>query len=222
MLVCVPDVLKDGELQTVRDGLSAVTFVDGKETAQGLAKDVKNNLQASSKDTKQELLRRLVFEKVLSHEMIRRATRPKTISYLMFSKYEPGMSYGSHVDNPFMQGLRSDVSFTLFLSDPGSYDGGELVIEAPSSDQPIKLPAGGIVVYPATSLHRVNPVTRGERLAAVGWIRSYIRQADQREVLFDLDSAKAALKGLPGTEPQRTLINKTISNLVRMWADDMR
>src|SRR3990170_5087985 len=99
MLLCVPEVLKGNDLQTVRDGLSVITFVDGKETAQGIAKQVKNNLQASPKDTKQELLRALVFEKVLSNELVRRATRPKTISYLMFSKYEPGMAYGSHVDN---------------------------------------------------------------------------------------------------------------------------
>ena len=109
--------------------LSIITFVDGRETAHGLAKQVKNNLQASSKDTKQELLHTLVFEKVLSNELVCRATRPKTISYLMFSKYEPGMAYGSHVDNPFQQGLRSDISFTLFLSEADSYDGGELVIE---------------------------------------------------------------------------------------------
>ena len=222
MLLCVPEVLKGNDLQTVRDGLSAISFVDGKETAHGLAKQVKNNLQASSKDTKQELLRALVFEKILSHELVRRATRPKTISYLMFSKYEPGMAYGSHVDNPFMQGLRSDISFTLFLSEADSYDGGELVIETTAGEQPIKLPAGAAVFYPSTTLHRVNAITRGERLAAVGWIRSYIRDAAQRELLFDLDTLRVSLKEAAGTELQRTLLSKSIANLVRMWADDLK
>lgn len=220
MLLFIPDILKGSDLQAVRDGLALVEFVDGKETAHGLAKEVKNNLQASTKDTKQELLRRLVFEKVLTHELIRRATRPKVISYLMFSKYEPGMAYGSHVDNPFMQGHRSDISFTLFLSEPDSYEGGELVIEQPSGDQPVKLPAGAIVIYPSTSLHRVNPVTRGHRLAAVGWIRSFVRDPAQREVLFDLDTVRVALKAVEGTETERTLLGKSISNLARMWGDD--
>jgi len=222
MLLCVPDVLKANELQTVRDGLSIITFVDGKETAHGLARQVKNNLQASSKDTKQELLRALVFEKVLTHELVRRSTRPKTISYLMFSKYEPGMAYGSHVDNPFMQGLRSDISFTLFLSEADTYDGGELVIETTAGEQPIKLPAGAAVFYPSTTLHRVNGITRGERLAAVGWIRSYIRETAQRELLFDLDTLRVSLKESQGTDLQRTLLSKSIANLTRMWADDLK
>lgn len=222
MLLCIPNVLEGNDLQTVRDRLSVISFVDGRETAQGLAKKVKNNLQASVKDSKHELLRALVFEKVLSHELVRRATRPKTISYLMFSKYEPGMAYGSHVDNPFMQGLRSDVSFTLFLSDPESYDGGELVIESAADEQPIKLPAGAAVFYPSTTLHRVNAITRGERLAAVGWIRSYVREPAQRELLFDLDTLRVSLKEITGMEKQQTLLNKSIANLVRMWADDLR
>jgi len=222
MLLCVPDVLKGNDLQTVRDGLSVVTFVDGRETAKGLAKQVKNNLQASTKDTKQEMLRALVFEKVLSHELVRRATRPKTISQLMFSKYEPGMAYGSHVDNAFQQGLRSDVSFTLFLSEADSYEGGELVIETTAGEQPIKLPVGAAVFYPSTTLHRVNAIRRGERLAAVGWIRSYIREPAQRELLFDLDSLRLSLRDTEGTEMQRTLLNKSILNLVRMWADDLK
>jgi PKHD-type hydroxylase len=222
MLLFVPDVLKGNDLQAVRDGLSAITFIDGKETAKGLAKQVKNNLQASTKDTKQEVLRAFVFEKVMSHELVRRATRPKTISHLMFSKYEPGMAYGSHVDNAFQQGLRSDVSFTLFLSEANSYDGGELVIETMAGEQPIKLPVGAAVFYPSTTLHRVNAISRGERLAAVGWIRSYIREPAQRELLFDLDSLRISLKDTEGMEMERKLLNKSILNLVRMWADDLK
>ena len=113
--------------------------------------------------------------------MFRLAVRPKALAPLMFSAYEHGMEYGSHVDDALMQGMRTDVSFTLFLSDPESYDGGELVIESAAGEDAVKLAAGSLVAYPSTTLHRVAPVTRGVRLAAVGWARSFVRDGAQRE-----------------------------------------
>jgi len=220
LLICIPDVLTDSDIQALRGGLADVEFVDGKETASGQAQDVKNNLQVSKKDPKLELLRKLVFDRLNKNEMFSSSVRPKAISYLLFSKYEPGMAYGTHVDNPMMGMMRTDVSFTLFLSDPDSYEGGELIIETVSGEQPVKLPAGAMVAYPSTFLHRVAEVTEGERLAAVGWIRSYIRDSAKRELMFDLDTVRKALHDRSGTEAERTVLNKTIANLSRMWSDD--
>jgi PKHD-type hydroxylase len=118
-----------------------------------------------------------------------------------------------------MHGIRTDVSFTLFLADPDSYDGGELVIESAAGEEEIKLPAGHLVAYASTSLHRVAPVTRGERLVAVGWAQSYLRDAAQREMLFDLETAKRGLFAVSGKSPEFDLVAKTSANLFRMWAE---
>ena len=119
-----------------------------------------------------------------------------------------------------MGGMRSDISFTLFLSDPESYDGGELVTESHADEQPFKLPAGSLVLYPSTTLHRVEPVTRGSRLAAVGWIRSLVRDPARRELLFDLDTARKALFDRDCKSPEFDLLSKCGANLLRMWAED--
>lgn len=130
------------------------------------------------------------------------------------------MEYGAHVDDALMNGIRSDVSFTLFLSDPATYEGGELVIETSSGEDDIKLPAGSMIAYPSSSLHRVAPVTRGTRLAAVGWARSLIRDAGRRELLFDLDTARQSLFAREGKTAEFDLLSKTSANLLRMWVED--
>jgi PKHD-type hydroxylase len=130
------------------------------------------------------------------------------------------MAYGTHVDDALMGGMRTDISFTLFLSDPESYDGGELVTESHAGEQPFKLPAGSLVLYPSTTLHRVEPVTRGSRLAAVGWVRSLVRDPARRELLFDLDTARKALFDRDGKSPEFDLLSKCGANLLRMWAED--
>ena len=160
---------------------------------------MKNNRQAAN-DRKIETVRKLVEERILGHEVFALAVRPKALTSVMFSRYEPGMHYGSHVDDALMQGMRTDVSFTLFLSDPESYDGGELVIESASGEDAVKLAAGSLVAYPSTALHHVRRVTRGERLAAVGWARSYVRDGAQREMLFDLDTARRQMFAARGQE----------------------
>ena len=146
--------------------------------------------------------------------------RPARWSNLIFSRYEPGHAYGTHVDDPMMTGddgrrFRTDLSFTLFLSDPTTYSGGELVVEGRPTSSRAKLPAGGLLLYPSGDPHRVEPVTSGQRLACVGWVQSFVRRADQREVLFDLSRVKAAVD-----DPEVLLLtDKTLSNLMRMWAE---
>ena len=129
-----------------------------------------------------------------AHPLFQSAARPKALTRFIVSRYNIGQTYGLHVDNALMQGLRTDLSFTLFLSDPASYDGGALVIEDHFEARAIKLSAGEVILYPATTLHRVEPVTRGTRLAVVGWVQSLIRDPAQREILFDLDQAVAGRK----------------------------
>jgi PKHD-type hydroxylase len=193
--------------------------VDGRETAGFAARMVKNNRQAAN-DRKVETVRKLVEERILGHEVFALAVRPKALTPIMFSAYEAGTHYGSHVDDALMQGLRTDVSFTLFLSEPDGYDGGELVIESPSGEDAVKLDAGSLVAYPSTALHQVAPVTRGVRLAAVGWARSYIREAARREMLFDLDTARRQMLAREGKSAEYDLVSKSLSNLLRMWAED--
>ena len=219
MQIVIGNVLSAEEIKLVRAALKRARFIDGRATAGFAARMVKNNRQAEgarSLDT----IRKLVAERVLGNEVFRLAVRPKALSPLLFSRYEKNMHYGSHVDDALMQGMRTDVSFTLFLSEPDSYDGGELVIESASGEDAVKLAAGSLVAYPSTTLHHVAPVTRGVRLAAVGWARSYIRDGAQRELLFDLDTARRQLFAREGKSAEFDLLSKSFANLMRMWVED--
>jgi PKHD-type hydroxylase len=218
MQIAIGNVLNGEDLATATAALARARFVDGRATAGFAARVVKKNQQAD--DRKLETVRKLVAERILSNEVFRLAVRPKALTPLMFSRYEDGMHYGSHVDDALMDGLRTDVSFTLFLSEPASYDGGELVIESASGEDAVKLSAGSLVAYPSTALHRVAPVTRGARLAAVGWARSFIRDGARRELLFDLDTARRAMFAERGKNAEFDLVSKSLANLLRMWAED--
>jgi PKHD-type hydroxylase len=218
MQIVIGNVLSGEDVDLVRATLAQATFVDGRETAGFAARQVKHNRQADGRRT--ETVRKLVEERILAHEVFALAVRPKALTPILFSRYDPGMRYGSHVDDPLMQGLRTDVSFTLFLSDPESYDGGELVIEGASGEDAVKLAAGSMIAYPSTALHHVAEVTRGERLAAVGWARSYVRDGAQRELLFDLDTARRQLFKREGKSAEYDLVSKSLANLLRMWVED--
>lgn len=219
MLLALADVLSNADVASVHRTLETATFVDGKTTAGWSARLVKSNLQAAN-DAEVESLRADIEAKLRAHSAFALATRPKAFIGPMFSRYEPGHAYGAHVDDALLGGLRSDISFTLFLSDPASYDGGELVLDTPLGEEAIKLDPGSVFTYPATLLHRVAPVTRGVRLAAVGWVRSYIRDAAQRELLFDLETARRRLFDREGKSPDGDLLARCSANLQRMWCED--
>jgi PKHD-type hydroxylase len=220
MQIVVGNVLSQTDIDTIRTALERARFVDGRATAGFAARTVKNNTQAAGNDRSLDTLRNLVAARILGNEVFRLAVRPKALTPVMFSRYQPGMNYGSHIDDALMDGLRTDVSFTLFLGDPESYDGGELVIESVGGEEAIKLPAGSLVAYPTTTLHRVNEVTRGQRLAAVGWARSFIRDGARRELLFDLDTARRGMFSRDGKTAEFDLLSKSLANLMRMWMDD--
>lgn len=220
MQIVIGNVLSADEIKLVRTALERARFVDGAATAGFAARLVKNNRQVERSGRSLETIRKLVAERIVGNEVFRMAVRPKAISPLIFSRYEKGMHYGSHVDDAVMDGMRADVSFTLFLSEPKSYDGGELTIESASGEDAFKLDAGSLIAYSATSLHRVSEVTRGTRLAAVGWARSLVRDPARRELLFDLDTARRQIFARDGKSTEFDLVSKSFANLLRMWVED--
>jgi PKHD-type hydroxylase len=219
MILSIADVLSAGDLEEVRAGLAAAPFVDGKTTAGWSARLVKSNLQASG-GPEIERLRTLIERRLREHVVFVLATRPKIILGPLFSRYQPGHAYGTHIDDALMADTRTDISFTLFLSPPDAYDGGDLIIDSPSGEEAIKLPAGSVVTYPAQTLHRVAPVTSGERLVAAGWVRSFIRDPGQRELLFDLETARRRLFDREGKTAEGDLLAKCAANLMHQWCDD--
>ena len=220
MLIMIANVLDAENVQWLRDNLAQVRYVDGRQTAGREARLVKRNDQVDRADPLLARMQELVTDRLLDHQLFRMAARPHLVRPPLFSRYEPGMAYGSHVDDAIMGGMRTDLSVTVFLSDPEDYDGGELVIESAAGEQDVKLAAGDAVVYPTTFLHRVAPVTKGERHAAVTWVRSLVRDAAKREMLFDLETARLALFERLGKTPELDLLAKTQSNLLRRWAED--
>ncbi len=218
MHIAIANILDAQQLSALHATLAAAHFVDGRRTAGPLSARVKDNAQASGRDT--DLAGEVIRDALLRHPVLIMAARPKSIIGPTFSRYVVGQSYGAHVDEPIMDSRRTDIAFTLFLSDPGSYDGGDLIIDGTDGEMPLKLAAGDLYLYPATTLHRVTPVTRGARLAAVGWIRSFVRRADHRELLFDLDTAYRRLFTAHGKTADVDLIAKTLANLLRQWCDD--
>ncbi len=192
-------------------------WLPGVETAGWSGRGIKHNRQL---DFKSPLFQELATElqaRLSGHPVLQAAAVPRRIHGLLFSRCGPGEGYGRHVDTAFMASGRSDLSFTLFLSDPDSYAGGELVLETDSVERRVKLPAGTVFVYPSTLLHRVEPVQRGERLVGVGWIESRIREQEQRQLLFDLDTARRILFQRTGKDDIFDLINRSHSNLLRRW-----
>lgn len=219
-MLTLAQVLTAEDVARIRDGLAKVAFQDGKATAGPVARKVKQNRQAVGADPGAEPLRRFVRDALMRHPVFTAYARPAAWSRIMFSRYGPGDAYGLHTDDAFMvceggQRLRTDMSFTLFLSDPATYEGGALMLEGLDGEREHRLAAGDAVIYSTGQLHQVTPVTRGERLAAVGWLESLVRRHDQRELLFDLERVRAAT---PGGET-RLLLDKSIGALLRQWGE---
>ena len=222
MIFCIADVLTPEELETTLTLLQQAEFIDGKTTAGRYVKSVKNNQQIKTDTEITSELRNIVLEALKRNVLFQVAARTKIIRPIIFSRYDVGMYYGSHFDNAIMGDesiSRSDVSLTLFLTDPNTYQGGELVIETSLGEQSFKLDAGSAIVYPSSTLHRVETVTEGTRWAAVTWIQSLIRDPSQREILFDLDTARRSIFQQYGKTIEFDLIAKSHANLLRKWAD---
>lgn len=217
-MLVLSDILSAAELAAVRASIEAGAWVPGAETAGTQARRVKDNDQLDPGSEEAIAAGRAVMAALERSPRFMAAALPARILPPTFSRYGPGQGYGAHVDNAlrFEGGapVRADVSATLFLSDPDDYDGGALVVETGSAAQHVKLPAGALVVYPSTSVHRVEQVTRGTRLAAVIWAQSLVRDADARAMLFELDGAIQAL----GEHPSAVTLTGVYHNLLRRWA----
>ncbi|MEM8674921.1 MAG: Fe2+-dependent dioxygenase [Cyanobacteria bacterium P01_G01_bin.67] len=222
MIFTIPNVFTPEELEEIRSSLAKGEFIDGKLTAGWNAKLVKNNQQLKKKTPLGSQLTQQVKSALNRNKLFQTAIRPKSIHSLLFSRYDKGMSYGRHVDNSMMRNngmWRTDVSFTIFLNSPKEYKGGELVVEGVDTEKAYKLEAGSAIVYPSTSLHRVNEVTEGSRLVCVGWVQSLIRDSSEREILFDLETARRVIFAKEGKTPEFDLISKSLTNLLRKWID---
>ena len=217
MLLAIENILSGEDLVRIIAEVQCLSFSDGKATAGPSAKSVKNNAQAS--DIQSEAIISFVRNLLEVHPVFLAATQMRTFGPMLVSRYDVGQGYGLHVDNAFMGPIRADLSFTLFLSPSDDYDGGALCLELPAGSQSIRLPAGSLILYPSTSLHCVEPVTRGQRLAVVGWIESRVLHTEAREALFDLANVRASLDNVAGVDPiTRLTLQKAQANLIRLFS----
>lgn len=221
MLLKIPNVLSREQIGTVRNALANATFVDGKLTTGKAARSVKNNEEVDGSLEGMRKLNDMVIGTLCQHPTFRTAALPSGVSPAFFARYGPGMSYGWHVDEAVgtSNQNRADIAITVFLSDIEEYDGGELSIQTSFGEQEVKLPAGDVVIYPASSLHEVREVTRGQRLVAVAWTQSLIRDPARRELLYELGEARE-LSLADGVDAKLVArLQKVYANLLRMWAD---
>ncbi|HLY78371.1 MAG TPA: Fe2+-dependent dioxygenase [Caulobacteraceae bacterium] len=218
-------VLTPAELQRCRCVLEAADWADGKATAGQQSARAKHNEQLAEGSASAAALGEMVLDALRRHTGFVAAALPLKVFPPLFSRYESGMAFGDHVDNAirFAPGggrYRTDLACTLFLTDPADYDGGELVINSGPHEQRVKLPAGDLALYPATSVHRVEPVTRGARWAAVFWVQSMVRSDEQRSLLHGMDGAIADVRSaLSDDHPSVIVLTGAYHNLVRMWAE---
>ncbi|MEL6694026.1 MAG: Fe2+-dependent dioxygenase [Pseudomonadota bacterium] len=223
MLITIASVLDNNTLEQARSLMKVLRWADGAETAGATAREVKRNLQADLSSRSGAELRDLLKGAIQSHPVVQAAAQPSRYSKLIVSKTEVGGGYGLHIDNALMphggDKMRTDVSFTLFLSDPEEYEGGELQIEHAGQSIQAKPEAGDLVLYPSTSLHQVVPVSSGSRLACVGWIESRIKSAEDRELLFDMTNLKSELaKHYPAQSAEMLVSAKILSNMIRRFS----
>lgn len=225
MLVHIPDVLTTEQVARARRRLDEANWVDGRVTAGHQSARVKHNVQLPDDDEVAVELGDLILEALQSNPLFVSAALPLRIFPPLFNRYEGGHAFGSHVDNAIRQvkgtplRLRTDLSATLFFSEPDEYDGGELQVEDTYGVHSVKLPAGHMVLYPSTSLHRVLPVTRGIRTASFFWIQSLVRDDAERTLLFDLDTAIQRVDVAVPEHPASVQLTGIYHNLLRRWAD---
>lgn len=221
MTTCLADVLTPAEREAVTKTLADAPFAPGRATALGPARERKHNLQiARAQCESLARIDRLLVDALCRIPDFNRATLPRRFAPPLYARYEPGMAYGSHVDAAVLGAgtpdpMRADLAVTVFLSDPSEYAGGELALQTSFGEREVKLRAGSAVVYPATTLHQVRPVTRGVRLVAVTWVQSWVRDPAAREILADISrAAEAVQRNSPGSE-QSLLLSRAYANLLR-------
>lgn len=225
MLLHVPNVLTADELAAIREHLAQAAWTDGRATAGHQSVRVKENQQLAETSPEARELGQTVLRALERSALFVSAALPAAIYPPLFNRYESGMNFGAHVDNAVRalpgtgRRLRTDVSCTLFLSGPQDYDGGELIVQDTYGTHSVKLPAGDLIVYPATSLHRVAPVTRGARIASFFWVQSLVKDDAERAMLFDLDRSIVELSHSAKDSPAVLRLTSLYHNLVRKWGE---
>lgn len=222
MFICIPDILDGGQLRELAALFDRQSFVDGRDTAGWAAAGVKNNAQVATTSADYAGMQATLAGALAANRVFAMAAMPKTLRPILFSRYLPGKAYGPHVDNALMGNApqtRIDLAFTVFLSDPESYEGGELEIDEPAGTRAFKLPAGGAVLYPANSLHQVTEVTSGRRDVAVGWLQSLIRDHEKRRIIFELENLRQTMFAESGKTPAFDTLSRNASDLLRMWVE---
>lgn len=227
MLVHVPNLLSPEQIAQMREVLGAADWADGRITAGAQSAQSKQNLQVPENSPAHRALGEIILTALGRNELFTSAALPLRVFPPLFNRYDIGMRFGTHIDNAIRFAkagssavrVRTDLSATLFLTDPAAYDGGKLVIEDTFGSQSIKLPAGDMILYPASSRHHVTEVTRGSRWASFFWIQSMVRADDARRHLFELDTAIQSLRTAQGDTPEVVRLTGLYHNLVRHWAD---
>lgn len=225
MLVEISDLLSPVELHRCREALKAATWRDGRLTAGHVALDAKNNQQLAADDPLAVQIGDLILERLGRSDRFMTTALPLKVLPPRLNRYAGGGSYGDHIDNAVFSvpgtphRIRSDLSATLFFSDPDEYEGGELIVTSPEGSREFKLPAGHMLLYSSGSLHRVNPVTRGERLAAFFWVQSLVREESQRALLLELDETIQELKKETASAASLLRLTGLYHNLLRHWVD---
>ena len=223
MLVTIPNVLDKEEIAVILDLMATANFHEGSASAGAEARRVKNNHEMFISEIETQRLNNLVMGKLVQNSTYIATAFAAKIAAPYYAKYTAGMYYGNHVDDPVMgppnQRYRSDISLTIFLNEPDAYDGGELVINTPFGEQKVKLNAGDAVLYPSSSTHRVAEVTRGERLVAVTWLQSTVRDPAKREILYNLSQAREVMIKNAAEAKETEQLSNAYMNLVRMWSD---
>ena len=222
MLVHIKHILGEAELEKIQELLNKAEFRDGHLSAGMVAKQVKNNQEVSDENIISSL-NNIVMNNVVRHPTYQQAALPHRVAAPFYARYESGMEYGEHIDDPIMGAVneryRSDLAMTIFLNSPDEYDGGELIIKSSFGEQSIKYNAGDAVLYPSTTHHRVSKVTSGKRYVAVTWIQSLIRDNEQRDLLYQLNKTREKMLRNDPTSEDTKRIDNTYVNLIRMWSD---
>ncbi len=223
MLLEINHLLQQPQLDKIHEVLADAKFQDGKLTAGMAAKQVKNNQEMTPVADKMKMIIRLITSALGHNEAFRNAALPYRMADPIIARYQDGMNYGNHVDDPIMgqsgPRFRTDISMTIFLHPKNQYEGGELIIQTSFGEKKVKLDAGCAVIYPSSSLHQVAPVTSGERLVALLWIQSYVRDPAKRELLYELSQARDYLLKNEIKADHTAKIDKSYVNLLRMWSD---
>ncbi|WHZ38609.1 Fe2+-dependent dioxygenase [Sagittula sp. MA-2] len=226
MLITIPELFAKDEVQAIRAELDAADWQDGRASAGAQSQGVKRNRQLDPRSQAGQAIGQRIVERLHQTPLFLSAALPLRILPPMFNRYESGETFGVHVDNairvnPFSgERLRTDLSMTIFFSEPEEYEGGELIVEDHYGTQEVKLPAGDMVLYPSTSLHEVTPVTKGARVSSFFWLQSMVRSNEQRTILFDMDQAIQALAGRVGVDdPEVVALTGIYHNMIRQWTD---